>query len=185
MKQIKIKDKTLYYSVEYRDVKYIRFELKYNKLKLILPHSVSEDPEEFIRIKQNYLYRKLCKYDEIDGKIGKIKLENHTLSELRSIVDGYIQKYKDILNVTVGRIQFRDTKYKWGSCSIKNNITFSKDLIYVPCDIIEYVVYHEMVHLIVLDHNDRFYDIMRRVYPDYDEYDEKLKLYEYEIFKNK
>ena len=36
-----------------------------------------------------------------------------------------------------------------------------------------------------LDHNDRFYDIMRRVYPDYDEYDEKLKLYEYEIFKNK
>ena len=42
-----------------------------------------------------------------------------------------------------------------------------------------------MVHLIVLDHNDRFYDIMRRVYPDYDEYDEKLKLYEYEIFKNK
>ena len=95
-----------------------------------------------------------------------------------------IEYYEKFLNVKVNRVQFRDTVYKWGSCSSLRNVTFSKNLRYLPDRLVAYIVYHELVHIIVLAHNDKFYDIIRREFPDYEKCDGKLKEYHYLIEKD-
>ena len=85
----------------------------------------------------------------------------------------------------VNRVQFRSMTTKWGSCSSLGNITLSKDLRFLPNDLIEYVIYHELVHLIVLDLSDEFFNIIRKRFPDYKEYDNRLREYCFLINEDK
>ena len=100
------------------------------------------------------------------------------------MVNIYVEKYEKILNVEVNRLQFRDTIYKWGSCSTLRNITLSKNLRFLPDRLVEYIVYHELVHIIVLAHNDKFFEIIKKEFPNYLLCDEKLKQYNFLIENN-
>lgn len=184
-KTIKIKDKSVEYTVEYRKVKYIRYELRRGRLKLIMPKGCKDNIEEAIHKKDRWIYNKLVKYDEekkrLSDKTRNMGLVQRSLPELRQLVYNQIEYYEKFLNVKVNRVQFRDTVYKWGSCSSLKNVTFSKNLRYLPDRLVAYIVYHELVHIIVLAHNDKFYDIIRREFPDYEKCDEKLKEYHFLI----
>lgn len=63
------------------------------------------------------------------------------------------------------RIQIRDTKSRWGSCSSSRNISFSWRLILAPPEILDYVVAHELAHLIEMNHSEDFWHIVERVIP--------------------
>ena len=62
--KIKIKDITLEYHVEYRNVKYIRYELRDGILRLVLPKRANINVEEQIHKKDKWLYKKLKQYHE-------------------------------------------------------------------------------------------------------------------------
>lgn len=183
--KIKIKDRLVEYSVEYRKVRYIRYELKHGKLRVIMPKRSKIDVEEVIHSKDKWIYRKLLEYDrqidELHRKTRGITLEQRTMTELKQLVNIYIEKYEKLLNVKVNRLQYRDMVHKWGSCSIKRNITLSRNLRYLPDKLVAYLVYHELVHIIVLAHNDKFFEIMEKEFPDYRACDEKLKEYQFLI----
>lgn len=176
------------YTVEYRKVKYIRYQIRNGKVKIIIPKGAKVDVEKCINMKRKWLYRNLVTYkkkmEENEKKTRNMNLEYRTLNNLRVLVNQYVEKYESQLNVKVNRLQFRDTIHKWGSCSSKKNITLSKNLRFVPEYIVAYIVFHEMAHLIVLGHNNEFYKIIKTEFPDYECYDEKLSQYEYLISKN-
>lgn len=67
----------------------------------------------------------------------------------------------------VGRISFKYQKSRWGSCSVKGNINISTRLLFAPDDVLEYVCIHELAHLIEANHSKRFWNLVRRVVPDY------------------
>ncbi len=186
--KIKIRDIEVEYSVDYRKVKYIRYELKRGKLLIILPKRSKVDIEETIHKKDSWIYKKIIEYNKekehLSNITGDMHLVHRTLSELRDLVDVYVEKYEKILNVKVNRLQFRDTVYKWGSCSSLGNVTLSKNLSFLPDRLVEYIVYHEMAHIIVLNHSDKFFEIIRREFPNYDVCDEKLKQYNFLIENN-
>lgn len=185
--KIKIKDRLIEYTVEYRKVKYIRYELKHGKLLVIIPKRNTTDVEEIIHKKDNWIYKKLQIYDKetekLNNKTKNMHLVQRTLPQLRQLVNIYVEKYEKLLNVQINRIQFRDTVYKWGSCSHLRNITLSKNLQYLPDELVAYIVYHELAHILVMAHNDRFFEIIKREFPNYEEYDEKLKEYHFLIAK--
>lgn len=186
--KIKIRDIEVEYSVDYRKVKYIRYELKRGKLLIILPKRSKVDIEETIHKKDSWIYKKIIEYNKEKEHLSNITRDMHlvhrTLSELRDLVDVYVEKYEKILNVKVNRLQFRDTVYKWGSCSSLGNVTLSKNLSFLPDRLVEYIVYHEMAHIIVLNHSDKFFEIIQREFPNYDVCDEKLKQYNFLIENN-
>lgn len=186
--KIKINDIELEYSVEYRKVKYIRYELKMGKLFLILPKNNNDNIEEIIHKKDNWIYKKIMEYNKekeiLSDKTREMNLIQRSLPELKDLVSIYIEKYEKILNVKVNRLQFRDTVYKWGSCSTLRNVTLSKNLRFLPDRLVEYIVYHELAHIIVLAHNDKFFEIIKREFPNYTLCDEKLKEYNF-LIENK
>jgi predicted metal-dependent hydrolase len=187
MLKTKIKDREIEYTVDYRKVKYIRYELRGGKLRLILPKRYDGNIEECIHKKEKWIYDKLVEYDEVNVKLEEqtrnIYLIQRTEKEFKNITNRFFEKYQNQLNVNVKRIQYRHMTTKWGSCSSLGNVTLSKDLIYLPEDLIAYIIYHELAHLIILDHSDKFFNIIKKEFPDYKSYDSRLNEYWYLIKK--
>ncbi|MBU3965756.1 MAG: M48 family metallopeptidase [Euryarchaeota archaeon] len=65
-------------------------------------------------------------------------------------------------------------KSKWGSCSPKKNLTINTLLKYLPEEIIEYVIFHEMAHLIERKHNEKFWKIISNKFQNYEENEKEL-----------
>lgn len=183
--KILIKDIEVEYSFKYSKVKYIRYELKQGKLIVVLPKNYKKPIEEVIHKKDKWIYNKIVKHNEkiknLSEKTKNMSVVQRSLAELKQLVFEYIEEYETFLNVKVNRVQFRDTVYKWGSCSSLRNVTFSKNLSYLPDKLVAYIVYHELAHLIVLAHNDEFFNIIKKKFPNYERCDEKLNQYQFLI----
>jgi predicted metal-dependent hydrolase len=61
-----------------------------------------------------------------------------------------------------------DLKYRWGSCTPKNNLHFNWRLIKAPLRVIEYVIVHELAHLLEPNHTQLFWQIVKTQVPDYE-----------------
>jgi predicted metal-dependent hydrolase len=70
------------------------------------------------------------------------------------------------LGQQVGRISVRDPKSRWGSCSHKGHLSFSWRLILAPEWVLDYVIAHEVAHLVEMNHGPRFWRLVDRLYPD-------------------
>jgi len=75
---------------------------------------------------------------------------------LRRDLQRRIKRYAEVLGVHPQRVYIREQKTKWGSCSSSENLSFNLLLIFLPADFREYVVAHEMVHLIYPSHSAGF-----------------------------
>ena len=65
-------------------------------------------------------------------------------------------------------IRITDAQQRWGSCTPKGGVNFSWRLIQAPPEMVDYVVVHELVHLIQPDHSKKFWDKVRKIMPDYE-----------------
>ena len=91
-------------------------------------------------------------------------------SLLHEFIQEVIPKWEKILDVTVKAYFVQKMKTKWGSCNHKSqNIRLNTELVKKPKDLVEYVIVHEMVHLLVPTHNDHFLALMNKYYPNWRE----------------
>lgn len=68
----------------------------------------------------------------------------------------------------VADVEVKDTKSRWGSCGEDGRICYSWRLIFAPLKALDYVVAHEVAHLIHMDHSDNFWNVCERLSRDYD-----------------
>lgn len=73
-------------------------------------------------------------------------------------------------------LEIRLMKKRWGSCTKSGKILLNTELIKAPKGSIEYVVIHELCHLVYRNHNKDFYDLQNRLSPDWEKWKEKLEL---------
>ena len=69
------------------------------------------------------------------------------------------------LGVTYKKVKIVDNQYRWGSCTVKNNINFNWRLIKAPMIVIDYVIVHELAHLLEANHTPKFWNILRAQSP--------------------
>jgi predicted metal-dependent hydrolase len=65
----------------------------------------------------------------------------------------------------IARVTVRDTKSRWGSCSSSGSLSFSWRLIFAPDDVVDYVVAHEVAHLVEMNHGPRFWRLVESLAP--------------------
>lgn len=86
--------------------------------------------------------------------------------ELKRSIAGYIAKWQPLMGVTVNEFGVRKMKTRWGSCNIRaKRIWLNFGLIQMPEPLLEYVIVHEMVHLLERKHNARFKGFMDQFLP--------------------
>jgi predicted metal-dependent hydrolase len=108
---------------------------------------------------------------KLDGRIPEIPPEKTSLQIIRGFVDTYAAKF----GVQPTRIQFRDMRRKWGSCSSKGTVTLNSRLAWLDPELAEYVVCHELAHLLELNHSKKFWSLMEQHMPDYAERRHQLR----------
>lgn len=106
---------------------------------------------------------------------GKAILEQWYKQKAKEKITPQVQRYARQLGVEYNDILISDLKYRWGSCTLKGNLNFNWRLIKAPQFVINYVVVHELAHLIELNHSDRFWNIVKVQMPNYLEAKEWLK----------
>jgi hypothetical protein len=88
-----------------------------------------------------------------------------------------VERWSVKLDVTVCRTQLRPMRTKWGSISTAGILTLSGDLLYLPLELVEYVVVHELLHLKFPDHRQGWRVSMGMYLPDWREQEYRLQAY--------
>lgn len=76
-----------------------------------------------------------------------------------------VMRHARELGVELGEVKIVDNRYRWGSCTVKDNVNFNWRLIKAPMFVIDYVIVHELAHLIEANHTPRFWNIVRAKAP--------------------
>lgn len=74
-----------------------------------------------------------------------------------------------------GRAVIGSQKTLWGSCSLRKTISLNQKLLFLPEDLVRYVLIHELCHTVHLDHSPRFWSLVESFRSDYREQEEELK----------
>lgn len=73
------------------------------------------------------------------------------------------------MGVTYNRVTVRNQKGRWGSCSSKGNLNFNYRLYYLPQELMDYVVVHELAHRVYMNHSREFWSLVGAYMPNYRE----------------
>ncbi|EDM28098.1 hypothetical protein LNTAR_12116 [Lentisphaera araneosa HTCC2155] len=86
------------------------------------------------------------------------------------------KKYSTLLNVKPKQIKLGNFKSQWGSCHQDKTVVFNWKVIMAPISIVDYVVAHELCHLIHHDHSKDFWRLLSKIMPDYAERKDWLRI---------
>jgi len=76
-----------------------------------------------------------------------------------------VKRHARNLGVEFSKVMISDLKYRWGSCTPKNNLNFNWKLIKAPIYVVDYVIVHELAHLLESNHTRRFWNIVETQVP--------------------
>ncbi len=97
-------------------------------------------------------------------------------SRLKEVIPGLIRHWEPVMGVQVAGFGVKKMKTRWGTCNIRDRrIWLSLELAKYSPEALEYVVVHEMVHLLERLHSRRFYALMGHFLPDWKEREKELK----------
>lgn len=174
MYEIEYKGEKIIYTLIKEKIKNMYIHVKEGQVIVKAPVKIKEEKiHEFVNKKAKWIYEKLKENKmelKIEEKIGKKEIER-----LYKIVQENIKKYSIKLGITPQKVRIKNIKYAWGSCSSKQNISINIKLATKEEKVIEYVVLHEMCHLIHMNHSKEFWGLVEKNMPEYKMYKKILK----------
>ena len=100
------------------------------------------------------------------GKANEL-FKNWYLEQALKKIKPLAKEYAKNLGVKYNEIKTSEMKYRWGSCTPNNNIIFNWRIIKAPMFVVEYLVAHELVHLLEENHTPVFWNILSVQVPNY------------------
>ena len=166
------------YTLIYSDRRTLSASIKDGKLIVRAPRKYPQRRiDEFLEKHRVWIEKNLAREKEKQCKIDS--LSDSELVDLRKFAREYLERktryYADIMGIKYGRITITSAKTRFGSCSSKGNISYSYRLMLYPESAREYVVVHELAHILEMNHSKKFYSHVERILPDYKERRRMLK----------
>jgi predicted metal-dependent hydrolase len=96
----------------------------------------------------------------------------HALSKLKEKT----KRYASIIGVTPKSVGLKDYKARWGSCSSSGDVTYNWRIIIAPHHIVDYIVVHELCHLLEHNHSPKYWKHVEHVIPNYKDCRQWLKV---------
>ncbi len=87
----------------------------------------------------------------------------------RATITARVDYFAFVHGFEYGRIAIKDQKRCWGSCSAKQNLNFNYKLLFLPPELLDYIVVHELCHLRHLHHRSTFWEEVEKIIPEYKE----------------
>ena len=167
------------YKIVYSSRKSISLCIKEEGLVVRAPFGTSEARiDEIVEKHKSWIEKHLEKQERKQAK--EAALSDGDVAEMKKLAKKILPAktayFANIMGLNYGRITITGAKTRFGSCSSKGNIAFSYRLMMYPEEAIDYVVVHELAHLLEMNHSPSFYRIVESVLPDYKRRKKLLKM---------
>ena len=166
------------YDIIYSNRRTLSLSIKNCRLVVRAPRGTSQEKiEKAILSHKDWIAKHMLKQIERSKKHPEPSAEEETLMRKRAkqILAAKTAYYAELMGLKYGRITITGARGRFGSCTSKGNISYSFRLMSYPDEAIDYVVVHELSHLVEMNHSERFYQIVESVLPDYKERRKLLK----------
>ncbi|MEK9151145.1 MAG: SprT family zinc-dependent metalloprotease [Patescibacteria group bacterium] len=138
---------------------------------LTLPFFVSyERGRRFFESKAGWIREKIADLAERPDHIlrrGGVREYRESREAACRLVEERLAHFQEIYRVSWKRVSIRNQKTRWGSCSHGGSLSFNYRLISLPPHLADYVIVHELCHLLELNHSPKFWALVARTFPDY------------------
>lgn len=132
---------------------------------------------KFLHLGKEYDLQELIETEGLDEEELKVHLKKFYYASCKRIVAERIKLYQEQLGVKPKSIVIEESNKRWGSCSSSKKLTFNYRLAMAPVEVIDYVIIHELCHLLHMNHDRSFWRRVGSVMPDYKAKEEYLARY--------
>jgi predicted metal-dependent hydrolase len=137
---------------------------------VVRPRATEAEIDAAIALNLEWLEKQLAKAAEPSLHLERLRLtEEQGRREAHARISLIVQSEATALGVKVERITMRNQRSRWGSCSSKGWLSFNWRLVLAPHDVLDYVVVHEVCHLVEHHHGPEFWALVEKRRPDYRE----------------
>lgn len=141
------------------------------------------EPYEVIQVAKNKVpeFAKGAIYIPIfeDDKERRTYLKQWISKQTADITRQRIEYFSDLMQLDYTSLKIMKSVNRWGTCSSDGKISFNYKLCMLPPKLIDYIVIHELAHLIEFNHSKKFYKIIESIMPSWAVHRKKLKEYAY------
>lgn len=133
--------------------------------------------DENIKFPEAKLYRgKFYIYTNTkDEDIMKKALEKWYKEKAKEKIEERIKYYQANFDIKPKKVIIKDQQKRWGSCNMNQELRFNWKSIMAPSPILDYIVVHEMCHMVYMNHSKEFWKLLESILPDYKERKEALR----------
>ena len=137
---------------------------------VVRPRATEAQIDAAIAYHRPWLERQLAKAVEPRLGLERLRLtEEQGRREAFARISLIAQSEAAALGVSYSRLTLRDQRSRWGSCSSRGALSFNWRLVLAPHDVLDYVVVHEVCHLLELNHGPAFWRLLEKRRPSYRE----------------
>lgn len=152
--------------------KTLALEIKRGKLLVRAPLAATDAQIEcFLYAHRSWIQTHLAQAAERERQASRQRLTPEAQAQLmaraREVIPQRVAHYAPLVGVTYGRVTIRCQRTRWGSCSARGNLNFNCLLMLAPEPVLDSVIVHELCHRKEMNHSQRFYQQVLRVFPDY------------------
>lgn len=141
-------------------------------LKLAVVDNFLQTKADWILNKLNYF--KNFKANPLISLTRRDYLNNR--EKARALIIERLEYFNNFYNFKYFKVNIRDQKTRWGSCSRQGNLNFNFRLLFSSAALRDYVIVHELCHLKELNHSQRFWDLVAQTIPNWRELRKQLKV---------
>jgi predicted metal-dependent hydrolase len=125
----------------------------------------------FVASKRDWIEKSIAGI-ETDGSRFALKGSKAEYAEYkeaaRALVLDRLRHFAPLVGVAFNRVSIRNTARRWGSCSGKKNLNFHYKIIFLPPQLANYLIVHELSHLKEMNHSAQFWNLVRSIIPSAD-----------------
>lgn len=104
-----------------------------------------------------------------DEDVIKKAIENWYKDKAKEKIQERIDYYQPYFDIKPSMVKIKEQQKRWGSCSSKKVLLFNWKCIMAPSPVIDYIVVHEMCHIVHMNHSKEFWALVKKVLPDYED----------------
>lgn len=153
---------------------YVSGEAHYFKGVLYrLKVEINSSEKQDVHIEGDYIVVSCRKQDNVESL-----MKEWYRQELKELLPKFIEKWCERINEPIPTYEVMEMTLRWGSCSnTKRHIVFNLELAKKPIECIDYIVAHEIIHLVERTHTDRFFRLLDTYLPNWQKLKDQLNEY--------
>lgn len=135
--------------------------------------------EKFILQKSQWIMEKIEYFKSISGVVFVRKGSKREYTECKeralTLAEERLEYFNTFYNFKYNKVNIKNQKTRWGSCSGKGNLNFNYKIALLPPHLADYIIVHELCHLKEFNHSRKFWALVAETIPDYIELRKELK----------